>query len=88
MPLALATALVSAADLPVTVTVNPAAGRAAISPYIYGSNQDFSGVALTARRIGGNRMTGDRAETDSRDITGKTTLPTPGRTIFFRVTIT
>jgi len=58
MPIALATARVSAADLPVTVTVNPAAGRAAISPYIYGSNQDFSGVALTARRIGGNRMTG------------------------------
>ena len=53
----LAFGLATAADLPVTVTVNPAAGRVPISPYIYGSNQDFSGVSLGARRIGGNRMT-------------------------------
>ena len=29
-----------------------------ISPYVYGSNQDYSGNAWTARRLGGNRLTG------------------------------
>ena len=46
------------ADVAVTVTVDPAAGRAAISPYVYGVNQDLPGVGATARRQGGNRTTG------------------------------
>lgn len=40
------------------VDVNPDAGRAAISPLIYGTNQDIAGVTFPARRQGGNRMTG------------------------------
>ena len=42
----------------VGISVNPDAGRTPISPYIYGSNQDFAGVNLALRRQGGNRMTG------------------------------
>jgi Glycoside hydrolase family 44/Immunoglobulin domain len=47
----------AAADFSVEVTIDPAQ-RSAISPYVYGTNQDLSGVAFTARRQGGNRMTG------------------------------
>ena len=45
------------ADIAVTVTIDPAAGRAPISPWIYGSNFDL-GAPVTALRQGGNRMTG------------------------------
>ncbi|WP_425452356.1 glycoside hydrolase family 44 protein [Paenibacillus cellulosilyticus] len=49
----------SAATTNVTITVDPTAERTNISPYIYGTNQDFSNTAdYTARRLGGNRMTG------------------------------
>ena len=46
------------ADIAVTVSVDPSAGRAPISPYIYGVNQDLPGVTATVRRNGGNRATG------------------------------
>ncbi len=46
------------ADIAVTVSVDPEAGRTAISPLVYGVNQDLPGYAATARRQGGNRMTG------------------------------
>ncbi len=42
----------------VTIDVDPSAGRAPISPYIYGTNQDLPGVVAPARRYGGNRTTG------------------------------
>jgi hypothetical protein len=45
------------AQVAVSVTVDPAAGRAPISPWIYGSNFDL-GAPITAMRQGGNRMTG------------------------------
>ncbi len=32
--------------------------RAPISPFVYGSNQDYSGLKWTIRRLGGNRLTG------------------------------
>lgn len=41
----------------VDVSIDTSAERAAISPYIYGTNSDF-GAAVTARRLGGNRLTG------------------------------
>src|SRR5262245_20575209 len=47
-----------AADNPVTITINPEANRTAISPFIYGTNQDLTGARVTARRFGGNRTTG------------------------------
>jgi len=45
------------ADIPVQVSIDPAAGRAPISPWIYGSNFDL-GAPVTAMRQGGNRLTG------------------------------
>ncbi|MCE5300501.1 MAG: glycoside hydrolase family 44 protein [Spirochaetia bacterium] len=43
----------------VEITVDPAKGKSPISPYIYGVNQDIARNAnVTARRLGGNRMTG------------------------------
>ncbi|HEY3757704.1 MAG TPA: glycoside hydrolase family 44 protein [Opitutaceae bacterium] len=54
------------ADNAVSIAINPAAGRIAISPYIYGSNQDLPGVnTLGARRYGGNRLTGYNWETNA-----------------------
>jgi mannan endo-1,4-beta-mannosidase len=48
-----------AATMNVTISVNTAQDRHAISPYIYGSNQDLTGTEnFTMRRQGGNRMTG------------------------------
>src|SRR6185503_13164335 len=42
-----------------TLSINTSADRHAISPLIYGVNQDFSTVdRLPARRLGGNRTTG------------------------------
>ena len=41
------------------VVVDTSKERSAISPYIYGTNQDLAGdLKITARRLGGNRMTG------------------------------
>lgn len=51
-------ATAAAAVAAVAIDVDPAAGRAPISPYIYGTNQDLPGVAAPARRYGGNRTTG------------------------------
>jgi hypothetical protein len=42
----------------VTIAVDPAADRTAISPYIYGTNDPLPGVTATLLRQGGNRMTG------------------------------
>ena len=42
----------------VDVTIDTAAERAAISPYIYGGNWEFNDAKLTAKRFGGNRTTG------------------------------
>ena len=43
----------------IDVTVNTAAARRPISPYIYGANQDLGhGNRWTVRRLGGNRLTG------------------------------
>ena len=42
----------------VSVTIDTNAERAAISPYIYGGNWEFNDAKLTAKRLGGNRMTG------------------------------
>jgi mannan endo-1,4-beta-mannosidase len=43
----------------VAVTVNVSKDNSAISPYIYGTNQDLPpDLKITARRLGGNRMTG------------------------------
>jgi len=53
------------ADVALNVSVDPSAGRAPISPYIYGTNQDLPGVVNTARRLGGNRMTGYNWETNA-----------------------
>lgn len=44
------------AQLSVTVTVDPAAERRTISPYIYGDNGQGGGHRPTARRQGGNRL--------------------------------
>ena len=48
------------AQLSTTFTINTNLNRMPISPYIYGSNGQSNDWALniTARRLGGNRMTG------------------------------
>lgn len=51
-------------EFTVNITVNPDQDRTPISPYIYGANQDVEGVKHTARRIGGNRLTGYNWETN------------------------
>lgn len=48
---------VSAAKASVDVSIDTSADRTSISPYIYGVNQDHKGDTITARRLGGNRMT-------------------------------
>ena len=49
----------------IEVSINTSEGRQAISPYIYGSNQELSSTdAFTVRRIGGNRLTGYNWEND------------------------
>lgn len=54
------------APIAVSIAVNPSAGQAPISPYIYGSNQDLPGVnTLGSRRYGGNRLTGYNWETNA-----------------------
>jgi hypothetical protein len=54
------------ADLSVQISVDPTSGRAPISPYVYGTDQDLPGVATPgARRYGGNRLTGYNWETNA-----------------------
>ncbi|RCX17536.1 dockerin type I repeat protein [Anaerobacterium chartisolvens] len=42
----------------VNVSIDTAAERAVISPYIYGGNWEFDNAKLTSKRMGGNRITG------------------------------
>ncbi|OPZ84706.1 MAG: Beta-mannanase/endoglucanase A precursor [Firmicutes bacterium ADurb.Bin419] len=42
----------------VTVSIDTMQEREAISPYIYGTNQDLPDTKFTARRLVGNRLTG------------------------------
>lgn len=43
----------------IEITINTEKEKFAISPYVYGINQDIApDVKITARRLGGNRMTG------------------------------
>lgn len=51
--------------IPVTVNVDTQQDRAAISPYVYGSNVDLGLNSLAFRRLGGNRMTGYNWETNA-----------------------
>jgi len=54
------------ADIAIQVNVDPGSGRAPISPYIYGVDQDLPGVATPgSRRQGGNRMTAYNWETNA-----------------------
>jgi hypothetical protein len=46
------------AALAITVNVDTSQDRAAISPYVYGANDDMGLDLVTFRRLGGNRMTG------------------------------
>ena len=46
------------AAIPIAVSIDTSQDRAAISPYVYGSNSDMGLNLLTFRRLGGNRMTG------------------------------
>ncbi|MBE2215900.1 MAG: immunoglobulin domain-containing protein [Opitutaceae bacterium] len=55
--ISLAAAAPVAGQVAVSVTIDPAADRAPISPWIYGTNFDL-GAPVTAMRQGGNRMTG------------------------------
>lgn len=41
----------------INVSVDTEAEKSAISPYIYGTNQDFDNAKVNSRRIGGNRLT-------------------------------
>jgi hypothetical protein len=64
--IALAVPCAARAQLAVQIAVNPAAGQQAISPYIYGTNQDLAGVSTPgARRFGGDRLTGYDWETNA-----------------------
>ncbi len=45
-------------DNSVDITINTSLERSEISPFIYGVNQDLPGQTVTARRLGGNRLTG------------------------------
>ncbi len=46
------------AALAITVAIDTSQDRAAISPYVYGANDDMGLDLVTFRRLGGNRMTG------------------------------
>lgn len=48
-----------------TVSIDTGLERSPISPYIYGVNQDIDGLTSTARRLGGNRLTGYNWETNA-----------------------
>ena len=48
----------------VDVAIDAGQDRAPISPYVYGSNQDYAGNVWTVRRFGGNRTTGYNWETN------------------------
>jgi hypothetical protein len=54
----------------ITVAIDPSADTARISPYIYGTNgQSYDrGLNITARRLGGNRMTGYNWENNASNM--------------------
>jgi len=58
LTLALPLTSATASDNSVDVTINTSLERSEISPFIYGVNQDLPGQTVTARRLGGNRLTG------------------------------
>jgi hypothetical protein len=64
------TASALAQTFPVAITIDPAADTARISPYIYGTNgqSDDRGLNITARRLGGNRMTGYNWENNASNM--------------------
>ncbi|HEY9060797.1 MAG TPA: glycoside hydrolase family 44 protein [Pseudobacteroides sp.] len=49
---------VNAANLNINVSIDTALDKTPISQYIYGGNWDFNDATITAKRLGGNRMTG------------------------------
>ncbi len=57
-------------SFPVTITVDPTADTAHISPLIYGTNGQSNdrGLNIAARRLGGNRMTGYNWETNASNM--------------------
>lgn len=52
--------MTSAQSIPVNFTINTSKDTLRISPYIYGTNgqSDDNDLNITARRLGGNRLTG------------------------------
>lgn len=65
LALLLAAALtISTSSLPlkgnetVNISIDATKERAAISPYVYGVNEEIDDTSFTARRMGGNRLTG------------------------------
>jgi hypothetical protein len=54
----------------VTIAVDPSADTARISPFIYGTNGQSNdrGLNITARRLGGNRMTGYNWENNASNM--------------------
>lgn len=48
----------------ISISIDTTSERAAISPYIYGGNWEFNNAKLTAKRLGGNRITGYNWETN------------------------
>ncbi len=65
--MAIPSLLVAQNPMPILVNVYPALDTHSISPFIYGSNgqSDDRDENITARRIGGNRMTGYNWETNA-----------------------
>lgn len=68
--LATSAASVAAQTFSVTVAVDPSSDTASISPYIYGTNGQSNdhGLNITARRLGGNRMTGYNWENNASNM--------------------
>jgi hypothetical protein len=64
------TASTFAQTFPVAITIDPSADTARISPYIYGTNGQSNdrGLNITARRLGGNRMTGYNWENNASNM--------------------
>jgi len=60
----------AAQSLPVAFTINPAKDTITISPFIYGTNGQSNDreANITARRLGGNRMTGYNWENNASNM--------------------
>jgi hypothetical protein len=59
-----------AQTFPVTISIDPLADTARISPYIYGTNGQSNdrGLNIAARRLGGNRLTGYNWENNASNM--------------------